>query len=152
VLKAREAKLELRTAAVAREQSSAASIEQLREELQRREDELAAHERLDAERRERLDSREGRLEKLEQDLSERAAEAERVETDLRVREARVEVDAEIREDRLDDLARDLAAREQRFARREQDLAGYVGELQEKFRERDTEWWTKQLGHAPSTLV
>jgi hypothetical protein len=69
-----------------------------------------------------------------------------------MREARVEADADIREDRLDDIARDLAAREQRIARREHDLAGYVGELQEKFRERDAEWWTKQLGHAPSTLV
>jgi len=70
---------------------------------------------------------------------------------LRLREARLQADAEIREDRLDDLAKELAAREQRIARREQDLAGYVGELQEKFRDRETDWWTKQLGHAPSPI-
>ena len=53
---------------------------------------------------------------------------------------------------MDALARELSAREERIARREHDLAGYVGELQEKFRERDTDWWTKQLGRAPSPLA
>ncbi|WP_410959727.1 hypothetical protein, partial [Salmonella sp. SAL4356] len=76
-------------------------------------------------------------------------EMERVEEELRVREARLEADLELREDKLEARAQVLAAREQRIGEREHDLAGYVGELQNKFQEREQDWWSKQLGHEPN---
>ena len=151
-LKALEEELEARSATLAQSDLAGTAIDDLRVELHRREEEVDSHEKLQAERRDRLQKREERLAKLEQDLKERAAQAEHLEEELRVREARAEAGVEIREDKLDALARELSAREERIARREHDLAGYVGELQEKFRERDTDWWTKQLGRAPSPLA
>jgi chromosome segregation ATPase len=150
-LKALEDDLEARAAYLATSDLAGAAIDELRAELARREQEVDSHEQLQAERRERLEKREERLAKLEQDLKDRATHAEKLDEELRLREARAEAGAEIREDKLDALARELSAREERIARREHDLAGYVGELQEKFRERDTDWWTKQLGRAPSPL-
>jgi hypothetical protein len=52
---------------------------------------------------------------------------------------------EIREDKLVDLERDLAEREARLAKKEEDLAAYVGQLQNEFDRRETDWWEKQLG-------
>ena len=92
-----------------------------------------------------------RLLDAEDALAARSGELVKAQEEVRLREARLLADIELREDKLDDLARQLAAREQLIGQREHDLAGYVGELQTKFQERELDWWTKQLGHTPETV-
>jgi hypothetical protein len=58
---------------------------------------------------------------------------------------------ELRQERQETLARELAAREEWIAQHEEDLATYVDELKDTFRERDAEWWAKQLGSEPAVL-
>ena len=69
--------------------------------------------------------------KAANDCSERLSQVEAHEDELRQREARLGADLELREDKLERLAEQVADRERRLTDREQDLASYVGELQQQ---------------------
>jgi uncharacterized protein (DUF3084 family) len=66
-------------------------------------------------------------------------------------EARTEADLELRDEKIEKREREVAEREQRLGQRQNDLAAYVGELQDKLDERETDWWRKQLGAEPESL-
>jgi septal ring factor EnvC (AmiA/AmiB activator) len=64
-------------------------------------------------------------------LAERSSTLAATEDELRRREARLDADLELREDKLERLAEEVAERERRLTDREQDLASFVGELQQQ---------------------
>jgi len=130
-LVAREAELNRRLAAAARDERDNDLVGQLREELKSREEDIAAREQFFAERRERIESREALLTRREREIAERAAEAEKLEDELRVRYARTEGELDLREDKIDDRLKDVEEREQRLEQRERDMAGYVASVQER---------------------
>jgi chromosome segregation ATPase len=80
-------------------------------------------------REERVQLREQRMLENEARLAERAGQLAQTEEELRLREARMVAEVELREDRLDKLERDVAEREELIGFRERDLSAYVGELQ-----------------------
>src|SRR5581483_10001478 len=79
--------------------------------------------------RRELDERQERASRLEREIGERLAEIDRRDQELRLHEARLAADHELRGDQLDAWESKLAERERQLADREHDLAGYVGELQ-----------------------
>jgi chromosome segregation ATPase len=68
-------------------------------------------------------------EKRELDLTQRESEVQQQSDELRLKEARLGAELELRADKLDQLAEELDERERRLTERERDLASYVGELQ-----------------------
>ena len=131
-LVAREAELNRRLATAARDERDNDLVEQLRIELRKREDEVAAREQFFADRRERIEAREERLVFVERDLAEKTAQTERLEDDLRFQSARHEADLELREDKVDERLHDVEERERRLEQREADLSTYVISVQERF--------------------
>ena len=67
--------------------------------------------------------------KFESQLAERLAAYENQERELRVKEAGLAADHELREDKLDARETALAERERLLAERERDLTDYVSRLQ-----------------------
>src|SRR5262249_13189877 len=65
------------------------------------------------------------MEKLELEVKDRTAKLQKLEDELRVREARREAELEIHEDKLAARLAQVEEREARLAQREADLAGYV---------------------------
>ena len=128
-LVAREAELNRKLASAAREDRDNDLVERLRAELKKREDDVAAREQWFADSRERIDAREKRVQRSEQELVEQKAACERLEDDLRLKFARLEADLELREDALDERKRDVEEREARVDRREADLTQYVTSVQ-----------------------
>jgi hypothetical protein len=51
----------------------------------------------------------------------------------------------LREVKLEQREKVVSDLELRLAKRETDLAHYVGELQIQMEERESDWWEKQLG-------
>jgi len=98
-------------------------------QLQAREELLARGEAHVAGLRRELDDRRERAAQLEQELALAVAELEQRDEALRLHEARLAADHELRGDQLDVWSAELAERERQLADRERDLAGYVGELQ-----------------------
>jgi uncharacterized protein (DUF3084 family) len=98
------------------------------------ETELHGRERMLARGKAHLTAWRERLEEHERSVSERSDQLERAEKALRLREVRLEVDVELHIDKLEETAQELAAREERLAQREQDLARYVASLQQQIHE------------------
>jgi predicted nucleic acid-binding Zn-ribbon protein len=96
-----------------------------------REQMLARAEAHLASLREQLDRREEKAAKAEADYAERLSQVEATEDSLRKREARLGAELELRADKLETLAEEITERERRMSEREQDLAAYVGELQQQ---------------------
>ena len=130
-LVAREAELNRRVAAAARDERDNDLVTQLREELKSREEDIAAREQFFAERRERIESRDALLTRREREIADRAAESEKLEDELRVRYARTEGELDLREDKLEERLQEVEERERRLEQRERDLAGYVASVQER---------------------
>jgi hypothetical protein len=51
---------------------------------------------------------------------------------VRIKAARHEADLDIREDRIDERLHEIEEREARLTAREEDLAGYVANVQQRF--------------------
>jgi trehalose 6-phosphate synthase len=83
---------------------------------------------------------------------ERVREFEERETGLELKLAKLEADFEIREDKLEQRERTVVEFEERLRKKEADLTAYVGQLQGKMEERETDWWAKQLGAKPNSLA
>jgi hypothetical protein len=113
----------------------AGKLEELRRELAERETDLALARRPNTKR----------AAEAEAALLERAQDLEQREAELDVREAEREADFELREDRLEHRENDLAQLEERLRRKERELAGYVGQLQDELVRREAEWWEKLAG-------
>ena len=79
--------------------------------------------------RDELDRRADEVEQLEHELARRSIELEEQTNELRLREARLGADLELQAEKLEQLAEDLDDRDRRLTERERDLATYVGELQ-----------------------
>jgi chromosome segregation ATPase len=77
----------------------------------------------------RVGDREEKLLEAEEKTAERAAELTRTEEELRLREARLLADVELREDKLERLERNISEREELITFRERDLTAYVGQIQ-----------------------
>ena len=69
------------------------------------------------------------------------------ETEIEERWARLEADAELREIKLEQREKMVGELELRLGKRESDLAQYVGQLQTQMDDRESDWWSKQLGTA-----
>jgi chromosome segregation ATPase len=100
--------------------------------LQAREQMLVRSEAHLASLRERLDERLDQAGRAEQALAGRVEALEEAEHELRLREAQIGAELELRADKLEQLAEELAAAKAQLAERERDLAGYVTQLQEGF--------------------
>lgn len=122
------------------------------EELRARLLELEKSEELGNVARERLAALENRLARMDQELEQRSRETTERETAVDLKLAKMQADVEIREDKLE--RRELLAAEldERLRRKEADLSSYVGQLQRGMDERETDWWTKQLGSKPESLA
>ena len=119
-------------AAQAREDRDRDVSAELGAELSRREADMLSREKTVSSRRERLELREARLLRLEQEIVDRGEALDQLEDEVRVHEARREAELELREDRLEERLRELAEREARMEQREHDLAGYVATVQQRF--------------------
>lgn len=127
------------------EAALAAREKRIREHGERLERERAGHGQASQEafallaelerREERVHEREAKIVERETVVAERSLEVEQLTESLRVREARLGVDLDLREDVLDDRERALAGREALIAERERDLTAYVGEIQGQFTAR-----------------
>ncbi len=127
------------------EAALAAWEKRLREQSERMNRERAGHGHASQEafallaeleqREEQVGRRETQLLDAEAAFSTRREELAQAEEDLRLREARLGADLELREDRLDDRERLLAERERLIGDRDRELTAYVGELQGHFSER-----------------
>jgi hypothetical protein len=113
----------------------AGRLEELRQELAERETDLSLARRPSTKRAAEADAA----------LLERVQDLEQREAELDVREAEREADFELREDRLEHRENDLAQLEERLRRKERELAGYVGQLQDELVRREAEWWEKLAG-------
>ena len=69
------------------------------------------------------------------------------ETEIEERWARLEADGELREIKLEQREKMVGDLELRLAKRETDLSQYVGQLQTQMDDRESDWWSKQLGTA-----
>ena len=76
---------------------------------------------------------------FEKDLQRRAEELDRREADMEVESASREADLELREDKVEQQRGELTDLEQRLARKEREMAGYVAQLQEALIRRDAVW-------------
>src|SRR5262249_9189250 len=133
-LAAREKELGLlqrRLAAVAKEQRDVGDVDRIRAEMRALDDDLSRREKAGAERRDRGEAQEERMEKLELEVKDRTAKLQKLEDELRVREARREAELEIHEDKLAARLAQVEEREARLAQREADLAGYVERVQQQ---------------------
>jgi hypothetical protein len=86
-------------------------------------------------REQRVSERESKLFAAETRADERTAAAALAEDSLRVREAKMFAEVELREDKLDARERNIAEREELIGFRERDLNAYVGEIQGVLSER-----------------
>ena len=85
---------------------------------------------------------------IEASYEERLADLEQREPEADAKERRaasIEADCELREQRLERRERAVEANEKRLTQKEQDLQGWVGQLQSDLTEREGDWWAKQLG-------
>ncbi len=87
-------------------------------------------------REHRVQSREQRLLESEERIAERAGQLGQADEELRLREARLVADVELREDRVEKRERDVAEREELIEFRERDVSAYVGELQGRINDRN----------------
>ena len=111
----------------------------LREQSERLERERAGHGHASQEafallaeleqREARLVEREGRLLDSEDALAARSGEIAKAQEELRIREARLFADIELREDKLEARERNIAEREELIEFRERDVREYVGQIQ-----------------------
>ena len=53
----------------------------------------------------------------------------------------------MREVKLEQREKTVGELELRLGKRESDLAQYVGQLQQQMDQRETDWWSKQLGES-----
>ena len=103
-------------------------------------------ERLAESQQKRIERQEQRLAKTEEGLVGRVKEIDERDNELLEREARLEADYEIRLEKLEQREAAAIALEERLAKKEAELADYVGQLQAKLDDaNDAEWWAKQLG-------
>jgi ribonucrease Y len=86
-------------------------------------------------REQRVQLREQRILESEDRLAERTGELAQADEEVRLREARLLAEVELREDRLEKRERDIAEREELIEFRERDLSAYVGELQGRINDR-----------------
>jgi chromosome segregation ATPase len=135
----REEALEAQVADLNREleehKALAARLDDLRLELAEREADLALARRPNTKR----------LAEAESAMLERIHEVDQREAELDQLEAEREADFELREERLEHREQDLAQLEDRLRRKERELAGYVGQLQDELVRREAEWWEKLAG-------
>jgi hypothetical protein len=127
------------------EAALAAWEKRLREQGERLDRERAGHGQASQEafallseleqREEQVGRRETQLLMAEAAFSERSAQLGLAEDDIRLREARLGADLDLREDKLDERERLLAEREQLVGDRDRDLTAYVGEIQGQFSQR-----------------
>jgi len=127
------------------EAALAAWEKRLREQSERLDRERAGHGQASQEafallaeleqREEQVGRREQKLLLAEAAYTERSAQLALAEEDLRLREARLGADLDLREDGLDDLERSLAERERLLVDRDRELTAYVSEVQGHFSER-----------------
>src|SRR5262249_49522388 len=115
-------------------EQKAALLEGRERELVKREAELNASEQLAASNHEHVEKRRTRVDKIETSMNSRLKEIEERENAVMVREAQIEADVDIRLDKLERKEQELTDLEARLARRERDLAVYVGNLQAQRRE------------------
>ena len=159
---AREAELNRQLATlrrVERDEGLAAELEHKQQGMLERERELAAREAelqsteaLFESQRERIERREKRLNSTEESLSDRIREMDEREAEVEAREARVEADLELREEKLERRELKVAELEERLGKKESQLSDYVGQLQGKFDQRESDWWDKQLGQPVTEKV
>ena len=110
-LVAKEAEINRRLASAAREERDNDLVARLRDELKKREEDVASREQFFAERRERIESRETLLARREEEIVARAEGNEKLEDELRLRFARSDADLDLREHKLEQrLGRDRRAR------------------------------------------
>ena len=111
----------------------------LREQSERLERERAGHGNASQEafallaeleqREARLGDRESRLLDAEDAVAARSGELTKAKEELRIREARLLADVELREDKLDARERNIGEREELIEFRERDVREYVGQIQ-----------------------
>ncbi len=127
------------------ETALAAWEKRLREQSDRLDRERAGHGQASQEafallseleqREEQVGRREAQLLMAEAAHTEQSAQLALAEEDLRLREARLGADLELREDALDDRERLLEEREKLVGDRNRELTKYVGEVQGQFSRR-----------------
>ena len=71
----------------------------------------------------------------EEVIAERTRQLAQADEDMRLREARLLAEVELREDKLEALERNIAEREELIGFRERDLTAYVGEIQGRLSEQ-----------------
>jgi len=125
-LEQRENALKLREVELAR---AAAARQNDTKQADEREQLVARGEASLSTLREELELRVEQTEKRELEVARRTSELQEGSDELRLREARLGAELELRAEKLDQLEDELAERERRLAERERDLASYVGELQ-----------------------
>ena len=86
-------------------------------------------------REHRAQVHEQRLRDTEERLAERAGQLGQTDEELRLREAGLLAEIELREDRLEKRERDVSEREELIEYRERDVAAYVGQLQGRLNDR-----------------
>ena len=91
------------------------------------------------------------LAEAEADLAANANENGKLEEELRARVARLHSELEQRQERQDELARELEHASSGSPSTRRISPPYVDDLKDTFRERDAEWWAKQLGSEPAIL-
>jgi chromosome segregation ATPase len=138
-------KLEAREKMLANGESALAAWEgRLREQSDRLERERAGHGHASQEafallaeleqREARVSDRETRLVDAEDGVASRSGELGKSWEELKLREARLLADLELREDKLEARERNLGEREELMEFRERDLTAYVGQLQDRLGE------------------
>ena len=87
-------------------------------------------------REEAVGHREGKLLEAEESFASRSGMLDEAESALRLRDARLHVDLDLREDTLEDRERAVGERERLMDMRERELAAYVSELQGQLNDRN----------------
>ncbi|HXR12206.1 MAG TPA: hypothetical protein VN770_07920, partial [Gaiellaceae bacterium] len=87
-------------------------------------------------REEAVGHRESKLLEGEEAFAARSALLDEAESALRLRDARLHVDLDLREDSLEDRERAVSERERLMEMREREIAAYVGELQGQLNDRN----------------
>jgi hypothetical protein len=78
-------------------------------------------------------------------VDERALELRERESELELREAKFEADAQFREDRIERWRTELEELEQTLERRERDLVSYVDQVQSAMSGTSDAWWSRPAG-------
>jgi hypothetical protein len=78
-------------------------------------------------------------------VDERAFELRERESELELREAKFEADAQFREDRIERWRTELEELEQTLERRERDLVSYVDQVQSAMSGTSDAWWSRPAG-------